>query len=106
MARLVPHIGLRTVKTGLAVALTLFFANLRGCERLAQSAWQELSALCAMDEKGHLSAENAERPAELGLQSPDGGCGRQLLFGQPAAHMAVSRRIWPHGIAFPAAQRQ
>ena len=29
MARFVPHIGLRTVKTGLAVALALFFADLR-----------------------------------------------------------------------------
>lgn len=47
---------------------------LRGWERLAQSVWQELSALCAMDEKGHLSAENAERLAELGLQIPDGIC--------------------------------
>lgn len=47
---------------------------LRGCERLAQSVWQELSALCAMDEKGHLSVENAERLAELGLQIPDGVC--------------------------------
>ncbi len=30
MQRLIPHIGLRTVKTGLAVALALFFAELRG----------------------------------------------------------------------------
>ncbi len=30
MGRLVPHIGLRTIKTGLAVALALFFAGLRG----------------------------------------------------------------------------
>ena len=30
MARHLPHLGLRTVKTGLAVALALFFADLRG----------------------------------------------------------------------------
>ena len=29
MGHLLPHIGLRTVKTGLAVALALFFADLR-----------------------------------------------------------------------------
>lgn len=47
---------------------------LRGCEKLAQSIWQELSALCAMDERGHLSVENAGRLADLGLQVPDGIC--------------------------------
>lgn len=47
---------------------------LRGCERLAQSVWQELSALCAMDEKGRLSPENAKRLTLLGLTVPDGIC--------------------------------
>lgn len=47
---------------------------LRGCERLAQSVWQELSALCAMDEKGRLSPENAQRLTLLGLTVPDGIC--------------------------------
>ena len=32
--RFLPHIGLRTVKTGLAVALALFFADLRGSPAL------------------------------------------------------------------------
>lgn len=47
---------------------------LRGCEKLAQSIWQELSALCAMDEKGHLSLENAAQLDALGLNVPDGVC--------------------------------
>lgn len=47
---------------------------LRGCERLAQSTWQELSALCAMDEKGHLSSENAIRLRDIGLHVPNGVC--------------------------------
>ena len=33
---------------------------LRGCEQLANALLQELTALCAMDEKGRLSPENAE----------------------------------------------
>ena len=47
---------------------------LRGCEKLAHSIWQELSALCAMDEKGRLSPENAGQLGLLGLQVPDGIC--------------------------------
>lgn len=47
---------------------------LRGCEKLAQRVWQELNALCAMDERGHLSVENAVQLAELGLQVPNGIC--------------------------------
>lgn len=47
---------------------------LRGCEKLAQRIWQELCALCEMDEKGHLSVENAVKLAELGLEVPDGIC--------------------------------
>lgn len=47
---------------------------LRGCEKLAHSIWQELNALCAMDEKGRLSPENAKRLTLLGLTVPDGIC--------------------------------
>lgn len=47
---------------------------LRGCEGLARRIWQELNALCAMDEKGRLSPENAERLSLLGLSAPAGGC--------------------------------
>ena len=50
-------------------------AFLRGCEQLAHSVWQELSALCAMDERGRLSPENAERLAILGLSAPEGMAG-------------------------------
>lgn len=45
---------------------------LQGCEQLAQSVWQELSALCAMDERGRLSPENAEKLSALGLAAPAG----------------------------------
>ena len=44
---------------------------LRGCEQLAHSVWQELSALCAMDERGRLSPENAAQLAVLGLSVPE-----------------------------------
>lgn len=44
---------------------------LRGCEQLAQIIVQELSALCAMDERGHVSPENAERLAILHLTVPE-----------------------------------
>ena len=47
-------------------------AYLRGCEQLAQSVWQELSALCTMDEIGRLSPENAAQLSVLGLTAPDG----------------------------------
>lgn len=47
---------------------------LRGCEKLAQRVWQELSALCTMDEKGHLSMENAIKLDRIGLHVPDGVC--------------------------------
>ena len=47
-------------------------AFLRGCEQLAQSVWQELSALCTMDEIGRLSPENAAQLSVLGLTAPDG----------------------------------
>ena len=45
MARFVPHIGLRTVKTGLAVALALFFADLRGSTSLIFAAIGAISAM-------------------------------------------------------------
>ncbi|WP_281692939.1 FUSC family protein [Agathobaculum desmolans] len=45
---------------------------LRGCEQLARSVYQELAALCAMDERGCLSPENAARLAVLGLTAPEG----------------------------------
>lgn len=45
---------------------------LRGCEQLAYSVWQELSALCTMDEQGRLSPENAAHLSVLGLTAPDG----------------------------------
>lgn len=44
---------------------------LRGCEQLANALLQELTALCAMDEKGRLSPENAEKLSALGLHVPD-----------------------------------
>ena len=44
----------------------------RGCEQLAQSVWQELSALCTMDEQGRLSPQNAARLCVLGLTAPEG----------------------------------
>lgn len=44
---------------------------LRGCEQLAGSIVQELSALCAMDERGRLDPENAADLAGLGLDVPD-----------------------------------
>ena len=43
---------------------------LRGCEQLAETVLNELSALCAMDERGRLSPQNAERLALLGLTVP------------------------------------
>lgn len=43
---------------------------LRGCEQLASSIVQELSALCAMDERGRLSPENAAGLNHLGLTVP------------------------------------
>ncbi len=43
---------------------------LRG-EQLANALLQELTALCAMDEKGRLSPENAEKLSALGLHVPD-----------------------------------
>ena len=45
---------------------------LRGCEQLAHAVLQELSALCAMDERGRLSPENSGRLAVLGLSAPEG----------------------------------
>ncbi len=45
---------------------------LRGCEQLAHAVWQELSALCAMDERGRLSPENAAQLSVLGLSAPEG----------------------------------
>ncbi|MDO5141725.1 MAG: aromatic acid exporter family protein [Eubacteriales bacterium] len=45
---------------------------LRGCEQLAHSIWQELSALCAMDECSRLSPDNAARLAAIGLSAPEG----------------------------------
>lgn len=45
---------------------------LRGCEQLAHAVLQELSALCAMDERGRLSPENAGRLAVLCLSAPEG----------------------------------
>lgn len=44
---------------------------LRGCEQLAQTVLQELTSLCAMDEKGRLSPQNAEKLSLLGLSVPD-----------------------------------
>lgn len=42
---------------------------LRGCEQLAQSILNELSALCTMDEQSRLSTENAERLSVMGLSA-------------------------------------
>lgn len=47
-------------------------AYLRGCEQLAQSVLQELTALCTMDELGRLTPENAAQLSVLGLEAPDG----------------------------------
>lgn len=44
-------------------------AMLRGCEQLAQSILDELSALCTMDEQSRLSTENAERLSIMGLSA-------------------------------------
>lgn len=44
---------------------------LRGCAQLAAAIVQELRALCAMDERGRLSPENAKRLAALGLSVPE-----------------------------------
>lgn len=46
-------------------------AYLRGCEQLASAIVQELRALCAMDERGRLSPENAKRLASMGLAVPE-----------------------------------
>ncbi|MDO4270958.1 MAG: aromatic acid exporter family protein [Eubacteriales bacterium] len=46
-------------------------AFLRGCEQLAHTLLQELTALCAMDERGTLSPQNAEGLALLGLAVPE-----------------------------------
>ena len=46
----------------------------RGCEQLAQTVVQELTALCMMDERGRLSPENAARLSVLGLAAPDTLC--------------------------------
>ncbi|MDY3618030.1 FUSC family protein [Agathobaculum sp.] len=45
---------------------------LRGCEQLAQALLQELHALCAMDEMGRPSPENAKRLADIGVNVPEG----------------------------------
>lgn len=46
-------------------------AYLRGCEQLAYTVVQELTALCAMDERGRLSPCNAAGLAALGLDVPE-----------------------------------
>ena len=46
-------------------------AFLRGCEQLARSILQELRALCAMDERGRISPENARELAILGLDAAE-----------------------------------
>jgi len=42
---------------------------LRGCEQLAQSILDELSALCTMNEPSRLSTENAKRLSVMGLSA-------------------------------------
>lgn len=57
---------------------------LRGCEQLANALLQELTALCAMDEKGRLSPENAEKLSALGLHVP----------GYAAPRRRKATRMW------------
>lgn len=42
---------------------------LRGCEQLAGTMMQELTALCAMDESGRIGRENAARLQTLGVEA-------------------------------------
>lgn len=45
---------------------------LKGCEQLTWALFEELHALCAMDEKGHLSEQNAERLTSMCVTVPEG----------------------------------
>lgn len=71
---------------------------LRGCEQLAHSVWQELSALCAMDERGRLSPENAAQLAVLGLSVPEDMAGRPIRRPTSSATTIWTTCCRPTGI--------